>query len=744
MTAPPVRALDKDMGEGPWQIVADRLDYDRETGIYTADGHVTISRDNQTIDADYLEYDRMAGATFARGHVVLTSRDGDRASADRLLLNLNTDQGTLYEGSIFLAENHVYIRGERIRKTGETTYAAEKVSITSCDGDRPDWQFTGYDMTVTIEGYGQVFHAAFWAKRLPLLYSPFLVFPVKIKRQSGLLPPEISQSERKGTDYLQPYYWAVNDNSDATFYLRSMSRRGVMKGLEYRYMQSDTSLGTLMADYLTDRRTDDGSEESTRLWGYDDSVNRPNTKRYWIRTKQNQTLPDGSTIKLDTDIVSDQDYLREFSAMKNGFEAAKDVFTDTFGRDLEEDDDYIRTNSLIYNKRWTSFNFSASTYWYDHVVNRRTGRDDTTLQKLPTLDFLASRRRLWTTPLYYDLDSEYTYFFRQDTTERLRTGRRADVYPRLILPMRAKNLFSLESTVGVRNTYWNIDDEDETQADLNGSHFRSIYDLSFDLSTDFYRIFRIDGDRTDRIKHSITPKLVYAYTPDKDQTDYPYFTALDRIEPESTLTLSLNNILTSRFRDDDPEKPAAKPKYGYRQFCRFKLEQVYDMNEARERDVAQLRNKESREPFLPLYGEILFSPRDYLNLSADASWSHYDRHLTEGNLTASIHDRRGDRLSVEHRYTRDDVTAAVDDGVKYLRTFAHVVLTDQLAVYGENERNLLDREDLKSSAGVIYTSQCWGVTFDYTHEPGDKRYTMTFNLSGLGEFGSSFSADQAE
>jgi len=51
----------------------------------------------------------------------------------------------------------------------------------------------------------------------------------------------------------------------------------------------------------------------------------------------------------------------------------------------------------------------------------------------------------------------------------------------------------------------------------------------------------------------------------------------------------------------------------------------------------------------------------------------------------------------------------------------------------------MDREDLKTSAGLIITSQCWGLQLDYTHEPDDKRYTLTFNLSALGEFGSSIS-----
>lgn len=731
----PSFSQDTEPSEGPWHIVADTLSYDKESNIYTAEGNVTVIRDNETINTDFLEYDRKVGAAFARGHVVVTSRDGDQSSADRMLLNLKNKKGTLYNGSIFIEENHIYIRGREIHKIGDNTYTADKVTITACDGDNPDWKFTGQDLTLTIEGYGTIFHAAFWTKKLPLLYSPYLVFPVKIKRQSGFLPPEVAQSDRKGTEYLQPYFWAINESSDATFYNRSMSERGNMIGAEYRYMLSEDSKGTLMADSLDDKRIDNGT---TDRWGYDDSTsgtdeNRTNTKRYWIRTKHDQSMPADATLKLDTDIVSDQDYLREFATMKNGFDSSKAYFTDAYGRDLEAEDIYTRTNSLIYSKSWSAYSFNASAYWYDNVVNRRNEAKDTTLQKLPTLDFIASRHQLWGSPFYYDLDSEYSYFFRQDTTDNTnplyakRKGQRADIYPRLILPLRAKNWFSLESTVGVHNTYWDIENETETSDDLNGSHLRNIYDLSFDLSTDFYRIFNINGQNIDRVKHSFTPKLIYAYTPERDQSDLPYFDALDRLARKNTLTLSLNNTLTSRSRIKTPGEEESiapvPPKYDYRQFCSFKLEQVYDMNEARE-DL-------TKQPFLPLYGEIEFLPTDYLTLSADATWSHLNQHLNTGNVMFEVHDDRGDKLSFEQRYTYNSV--------KYLRSYARISITDRLSVYGENERNLMEREDLKTSAGLIITSQCWGLQLDYTHEPSDRRYTLTFNLSGLGEFGSSIS-----
>jgi LPS-assembly protein len=471
------------------------------------------------------------------------------------------------------------------------------------------------------------------------------VFPVKLKRQTGLLAPEFGLSDRKGFEYLQPFYWAINESSDATIYNRYIEKRGDMLGVEYRYMLSDVSKGFIFYDRMNDKEIDDGTTESTEKWGYEDSVDRQNHKRYWLRMKQDQTLPGGVFLKSDIDVVSDQDYLREFSDMKNGYDASKSYFLENFGRDIEAEDDYIRTNSLILTKNWSTYSLNTSTTWYDNVVRRTKGLTDPTLQRLPTIDFTSARRQLFGSPFYYDFDTEYDYFFRKDTTDTNRNGQRADLYPRLILPLRFKNWLSVESIVGARNTTWYLDKDTNVSDKLDGTHNRQIYDLSFDFSTNLYRLFNTGFQGVDKIRHAITPKLTYNYTPEKDQTEYPFFDSLDRIKPVSTLTFSLTNTLTSRSRAIDKpaeeEKKDAAPilkKFDYRQFCRFKLEQVYDFNEANETNPDDFINGETREPFRPLYGEIEFLPADYISFDADGKWSHNDHHL----------DRKSTRLNSSH------------------------------------------------------------------------------------------------
>ena len=109
--------------------------------------------------------------------------------SNNLEVHNNTSEGDRDRGLFLNFANESNISGNRIKKIGKDSYAIEKASVTSCDGDRPAWKGTGRNLNVTIEGYGTMTHAALWAKRIPVLYTPLLVFPVKLKRQSGLLPP---------------------------------------------------------------------------------------------------------------------------------------------------------------------------------------------------------------------------------------------------------------------------------------------------------------------------------------------------------------------------------------------------------------------------------------------------------------------------------------------------------------------------------------------------------------------------
>ena len=724
------RLFDDDPAE-PWHIAADEISFDKKTDQHIAKGNVAITKKDKRLTADFVRFDHKTMEVLAVGHVIMTAGE-DILVGDKMEMDLEAEIGTLYNGTVFIKENHFYIKGDKIQKTGKDSYAVGKGSFTTCDGDHPAWKITGRNLKVTIEGYGFVNHAALWAKRVPVLYTPFLVFPVKIKRQSGLLPPQIVYSKRKWEEYIQPFYWAINESSDATLYYHHIGRRGDKIGFEYRYVLDEKSKGTMMYDFLQDRKVDNGTLESSEEWGYmDDSVLRPNSDRYWFRMKHDQYLPAGFTAKLDIDIVSDQDYLHEFKDGYTGFDVTDRYFNKNFGRDLDDYTDSTRVNSLSINKSWSQFSLNAETRWYDNVINRRRKEiDDTTVQMLPVVEFNASKQQIFGTPFYFDLDTEYTYFYREDASR----AHRMDAYPRLYLPLKFKRYLAFEPSVGFRETAWHFDKEEYRSSD-KATLFRDIYDVKLDLSSNIYRIYSLQKSRINKIKHAITPQVVYEYIPGKDQSKYPSFDGIDRIGRKNLVTYSLTNIFTSRSQtntaqkdNQDKSENDESANYTYNQFCRLKLEQSYNINEAKEDTPSQWANQKEKRPFSTIYGEIEIDPVQYVSAQADATWCQYESLVKSRNIAVTLSDKRGDRLFVEHRYTYNSSESIYTD--------ISLAVTDQLKVYADYERNLYSPQDIKKGIGFLYKAQCWSIDFSYTHEgENDRKYAVIINLYGIGEFG---------
>jgi LPS-assembly protein len=706
-------------GAAPWRIVADKMTYDQKENSYTASGNVVIHQDDKTLSAEKVRFDRNSMEVSATGNVLIKVHE-DKLNGDRVDINLNTGIGAIEKGLIFIEKRHFFIQGDKIEKTGRSTYFINQGSFTTCDGESPDWRVTGQDLNMTLEGYGTVTHATLWAKKIPVLYTPYLVFPVKLRRQSGLLAPQLGYSERNGAQFIQPLYWVINRSSDATFYYHHIQERGEKIGGEFRYALDVPSRGVLMYDSLDDRKIDDGLGDNTDDWGYSgDKALRTNHDRYWFRMKADQTLPYNFTSKLDLDVVSDQDYLREFTSGYTGYHETQKNFESQFGRDIDDKNDAIRENNLNISRIWTIYSFTTDVTWNDNVINRRQDKDDPTLQQLPVTRFNGLKQPLFNDIFYADIGSQYTYFYRQDG----QTGHRGNLNPRLYLPYHYKNYVALEPSMGFLRTDWYVDQKDSRTPPVEARQNRDLYDVRCDLSTDVSKIFDIHSESIDKINHIISPKLGYDYIPKVDQTDYPQFDELDDIDPKNTLTFSITNLLTSKEMIEEPSEGSGNKKTPlslYHQFCRFLIEQPYDFNKA---------NQSHETAFEPLYAELDFSPRDFLTLGTETKWSHEKGELLSNNIFSRLSDTRGDRLLIEHRYTRDQSESIYFDGIW--------AVTQSLSIYGEYERNLDEDRDVSKTIGWLYRAQCWLIELGVEHEDNDKKIGFMIHLNGLGEAGNS-------
>ena len=119
-------------------------------------------------------------------------------------------------------------------------------------------------------------------------------------------------------------------------------------------------------------------------------------------------------------------------------------------------------------------------------------------------------------------------------------------------------------------------------------------------------------------------------------------------------------------------------------------------------------------------------------MQADAGWCQYDSDFKSRNVAVKLYDKRGDSLFVEHRYTQED---SQEDPIESIYTDISMVVSEQLKVYADYERNLYGSQDIKKGIGFLYKAQCWSIDFSYTHEDNDRKYAFIINLYGIGEFG---------
>ncbi len=721
----------------PYHIRADTLTYDDATKTYRARGSATISRADQSLHADAIDFrDETKDAEAWGGPRFLSGEDW--LTGNRIEVNLKEGTGTVYNGTLFLEQRHFYVKGDKIHKTGKESYYIEGSGhLTSCDGDSPAWQITGKDLKVTLEGYGTVKHAALWAKSIPVLYVPFIVFPAKIRRQSGLLPPQVSYSDTNGFEYIQPFFWAIDESSDATFYEHYMAHRGFKHGLEYRYVLSPESKGAAMYDFLYDRQIDDGTPEPQDSSGYyyegfsGDSEDRLNRKRWWFRMKSDADLPAGFNAKFDADIVSDQDYLREFGTGYSSRDQSERYFLKEFGRGLDDETDTVRLNQLNLNRNWDQFSLNADFRWYDDVITRKHDRDDRTQQSLPSVNFTGSKQEIPGLPLYFDLATSLNHFWRDVGTR----GYSADLSPRVYWPVSLFGYFDFEPSVGLRETSWQVEEyENQGPKEDDRLQSRNLYDLKGDLSTEISRIFNVGGVTIDKIRHAIRPQVVYSYIPTLEQEDLPDF--VSAIGRSNVVTYSVTNNFTARkIEHVKPDREAQPPKYTYIDFCRVTLSQSYDINTARH--AAEGGGK--RRPFSDITGRLELNPTGSLGLVANATWSPYDGEYKSYDAAVGFSNARGDWASVDYRYAQDSS--------KSILTRAFVNLFDPISAYWEQEQNLKDSKEVKSVLGLKYAPQCWSFSLYYTHDRtvNKREYLFEISLYGLGEYKlGAYSPEQGE
>ena len=259
-------------------------------------GNVDVQLGTREIQADQLTYEPTTTAFNVSGTV--------RFQDPTVLIQGGNSATTATDGSSF---NHAGSNCASSRAMGPPSRSRaqsgqhtdlRQVTYTSCPAPRTDWQIRARELvldTNTSRGVGHGATVDF--EGVPIVYLPWISFPLNEARQSGFLFPDLGTSGRSGASLGVPLVLEHCSHQDATFTPTYYTLRGAALGTEYRFLTED-SHGTLVANYLPSDRAY-GSERNS-------VVALDQTQLGW-----------NTRVDVVAESVSDTEYFEDFTPARN-------------------------------------------------------------------------------------------------------------------------------------------------------------------------------------------------------------------------------------------------------------------------------------------------------------------------------------------------------------------------------------------------------------------------------------------
>lgn len=228
-------------GNGQMLLKADRVNYNLNTGVSTAEGNVEIDYNGRILLADRVIDDKKRDVVTASGNVVMMAPDGNVIFAQQARLTDQMKDGALESFAALIGDNGRLVAARATRTGGVRTVAtkAEYTPCKICDkpGQRtPDWAVKASEVI-----YDEVHHRIYYhdavveLEGVPVFYTPFFSHPdPTVKHQTGFLMPDVGTRTTLGYFVRVPYYIAFSDSQDMTIAPLVATFGGEQLEMEYR------------------------------------------------------------------------------------------------------------------------------------------------------------------------------------------------------------------------------------------------------------------------------------------------------------------------------------------------------------------------------------------------------------------------------------------------------------------------------------------------------------------------------
>jgi lipopolysaccharide assembly outer membrane protein LptD (OstA) len=775
-----------DRPEQPVDVRANSLAYERERNVYVASGDVVIEQPGRRLTADWVTFNPDTGNGVASGHVVITE-GGDRLEAEFLHFDVETLEGVVFEGRLDSTESRFRLTGDEVRRTGPETYEFREGSFTTCrcpEPGRDPWMIRADRADLEFEGYGTARNTTFEVLGVPVVWLPWMIYPLKRERQSGVLFPEIGTSSRTGFDVGLPLFWAARDDLNVLFTPHWLSKRGFKPNLELEYVYGERSWGELYGTFIHDLDVDP-----------EDPDTRFDEDRWAARALHDHWLSESgqARLKLDATALSDNMFSFDFDDFagirRDRFVESRAFYTnalDTFGSlpdlgltgafqwadDQQNPDDQDRDRFLLQRLPHLQTNLPpapvtlfgqalapsfdvAYTYFHsrsdlEDVYPQATlvGDDlfaDTGIDSVPDGDERNNAGDKVPTDANRDdvggpggdgiFDSEGDGVFQEGELLADR-GHRVLMNPRLGLPLRLGDLVDVYPELGYHGTFYTTRSQS-----LRGRH---LFTGQIDVSTQLRRTLGLPFGGGDGV-HVVEPHLKWTGLTHADQDEDPLFVPSPFVPQTRVRQLDLYNVTrdpADRLEAVDALTLAfANRIYGRganatRLFADFVVSSQYEFH--------------ADEGVAPLYLDGTLFPAKNWRSRLIFGYDPDESRIAEGLISVGWFHPDGHDVDVRYRYLRDiplffedfrsaderfDAFSSEFERVNQIALSLRAALTRRWAVTYSGVQSFEQSLSLSNTGGVEYTSgcQCWALRV----EVGDDRQRgvqvgIAYTVLGLG------------
>ncbi|WP_169307198.1 LPS-assembly protein LptD [Chitiniphilus eburneus] len=658
-----------------------------------AHGNVIIQRDTTEVRSEWAQYDSATDHLKA-GDAVRMTRDGDVLTGNNLDYYLGPRRGTLDNPDYHVAQGVARADAVKLLFDGPDRYKMRSARFTTCPADRDDWYLRASTLSLDYaNNVGMAYNGWIQFYGVPILYSPWLNFPLSGNRQTGFLAPSIAFDNRNGIDIQTPFYWNIAPNYDATFYPRYLTDRGTMLGAEFRYLQPSYN-GQIRAERISDHKEEED--------------------RYSISFLHRQQITPRLSMSAQVEKVSDDDYFNDFG-------------------------DQVAVASQTNLPRELAFNYAGDGWsglarWQRfQTLQSESDPVDIPYARLPQLYYSSSPH--WIKGAQISLTGEYTDFSHPTKID----GQRMWVNPTITYPLLQTSYAFIKPKVGVHASYYMLNDNGNIEGD---NISRVLPTFSLDSGLIFERDDTFKGwDYT----QTLEPRAYYVYIPYKDQSNLPNFDSAltdfslaqifsenrysgnDRINDANQITLAL----TTRFFEGDSGEERFNATIGQRfyfQDQRVTLDAYEKPADVQESDLL-----------------ISFGGRLWRQFIANYSLQYNVNEGATARADAGLGWAPGEGRALNLRYVMNRNVSPI---IEQIDISGQWPITRNWYGVARYNYSLKDHSSLEALAGLEYNAGCWAlrlVAQRYVNDDSDTaededKYTVTYfamlELGGLVGLGS--------